>query len=190
VIDATRPNGCAWYVGAPQSGKTTLASVHARKWSEALGRPVVVVDSEGTRDFVRVEHFDDVRELAGAVWGQGSWAAITPEDVRQVDELAGAVRRGGNVVLLVDEAHYWLASARSTGLLRLMRSTQHSRLRVLLTTQHLSGDVPQSALACDPDLFVFRTTSPRSLDVLEKQFRCPASVARALEPRTFIPWRV
>ena len=74
--------------------------------------------------------------------------------------------------LLIDEAHVWLSarSAVTDPMLRIMRGHRHSKVRLFLTTQHLSGDVPQAALACSPVLHVFRCTSPATLERLEKQF--------------------
>lgn len=186
-LDTSRPNGVAWYVGAPQTGKTTAACVHARQWASELGRPILVVDSMGTRDFANLRHYDDLTELVEAVWTRGESAAIQPAQVADVDRVCNAARAGGDVVVLVDEAHFWTRA--SNPLLRLMRGTQHSRTRVLCTTQHLSGDVPQAALACDPDLFVFRTSSPRSLERLEREFGVPSDVARSLPRYGFLYWR-
>ena len=181
--------GVSWYVGCPHSGKTTAASVHARWFREKFGVPVVVVDSEETEDFRGLDHCAP-RELPELVWKAKQSVAVKPGSVADVDAVAEAVRAGKDVVLLVDEASLWLSNRRcSEALLRVLRTTQHCRVRVLLTTQHFSGDIPQAALACAPDLYLFRTTSPRALDVLSRHFSIDAEQARTLEKHHYLAQR-
>lgn len=61
-----------------------------------------------------------------------------------------------------------------------MRATQHVQTRLYLTTQHFTADIPQAALSCAPDLFVFRCTSPRVLEVLERNFGMDTEHVRRL----------
>jgi DNA helicase HerA-like ATPase len=180
--------GVAWYAGCPGSGKTTLAKVHARQWSKDTGWPVLVIDSTGASDFERILHTSEPREIVKRLWILRERVTVTtPEDDRVLDGLIRAVRGGRGVVLLVDEAHFWLSGFNRSGeLLRLMRATRHAHVRLLLTTQHLSGDIPQAAFACAPDLYLFRTTSPRSLKVLEREFEVEPAKVRELPKHRFI----
>jgi len=167
-------------VGCPHSGKTTLASVHARLYSKQFRLRIVVLDTEETDDFSGLVHCRP-RDLPRVVWTDGQAAAVKPRDLADVELVARAVRGGKNAVLLVDEASLWLSNRRcSEELLRVLRTTQHCRSRVLLTTQHFSGDIPQAALACAPDLFLFRTTSPRAIETLSKHFDVNAGQVRNL----------
>jgi hypothetical protein len=72
---------------------------------------------------------------------------------------------------MVDEAHTYLTSRKGKDgpLLNLMRAHRHAEANVLLTTQHLTGDIPQEALSCAPRLFVFRCTSPAVLERLKQE---------------------
>lgn len=137
----------AWYVGIPRAGKTRLAHAHAVETSAACGWPVLVIDSQGVGNFERWPRAASVEEVLLEVWGQKRSTAYVPRDVQEVERLVRAVLAAGRVVLLVDEAAYWLSSSRGRGgaLLRLLRAYRHAPAHVLLTTQHLSGDVPQEA---------------------------------------------
>lgn len=164
--------GVAWYIGCPNSGKTTLARAHACQAARENGWPILVVDTEGV---AQLSSFPRARCLEAAVrmvWAERqscSLACPTPDDFAG---LLRAARRPGRVNLLVDEAHAWLnaRSDSSDALIRLMRAHRHAKLRLFLTTQHLSGDIPQSALACSPELYVFRCTSPATLDRLRAHY--------------------
>lgn len=113
--------------------------------------------------------------------------AYRPSSVKDLDQVARIAESGGKLVLLIDEAHYWLSGkGASPTLLRIMRATRHSQLRILLTTQHLSGDIPQAAFACAPDLYLFRTTAPRSLKVLESEFELDPEILSGLRAHYFI----
>lgn len=179
----------SWYVGCPHSGKTTLASVHARWIAEEIGYRVVVLDSEQVSDFRGLPHVAP-QELPDLVWKQRKIAAVTPRNLADVESVARIVRAGKDAVLLVDEASLWLSNRRcSEELLRVLRTTQHCRSRVLLTTQHFSGDIPQPALACAPDLFLFRTTAPRALEALSKHYDVDAAQVRALTRYSYLAKR-
>jgi hypothetical protein len=162
--------GVRWYVGIPGSGKTYLALAHLRELIESNGWPALVIDTAGVSNFASIPHARNVREALSWVWGAGNHAAIVPSDAMQVEQLVGACQGAGRVNLLVDEAAYWLSARSSgTGLLRLMRAHRHARANVLLTTQHLTGDVPQEALSCAPRLYVFRCTAPAVLKRLTEE---------------------
>ncbi len=129
-----------------------------------------MLDAAGVRSFDAVPRAESIAE-ASRVWRDGGPLAWTPESADEVDRIARAALAAPGTVLLVDEAHYWLSAAtRSSALLRLMRASRHARAQLHLTTQYLGSDIPQPALACASDLFVFRTTAPRSLELLRSQW--------------------
>jgi hypothetical protein len=165
-------SSCRWYVGIPGAGKTTLARRHACELSAAEKKPILFLDSAGVANFEDVQHARTLKDLAHLVWTRGEHAAWIPTSSEEVEALVHLVAARGSIVLLVDEAAFWLSSSRGRGggLLRLMRAHRHARVHLLLTTQHLSGDVPQEALSCAPDLYVFRCTSPVVLDRLEREY--------------------
>jgi len=109
-------------------------------------------------------------ELVRATWRDGCSLAWSPDAPEEVAQLAREAERRGGVALLIDEAATWLSASRGRGgeLLRLMRRHRHAGVSLHLTTQHLSGDVPQEALSLAPRLLVFRCTAPVVLDRLER----------------------
>ena len=159
-------------VGQPGSGKTTLARALASSLASLSSQPVLVVDSQRVSTFASEPHVSP-REAVAALWparGPRRSAIVHPRDASEVEALMRAVRAGGDVVVLVDEAHHWTRAGASVELLRLLRGARHARATVLLTTQHLSGDVPAAALSCTAMVYVFRCASPRALDVLEREW--------------------
>jgi hypothetical protein len=165
-------SSCRWYVGIPGAGKTTLARQHAAELSRAECKPILFLDSAGVSNFEDVPHARSVSELCQGIWHRGEHTAYMPRTAEEVEEIVECVSEGGETVFLIDEAAFWLSSSRGRGggLLRLMRAHRHACVHLLLTTQHLSGDVPQEALSCAPDLYVFRCTSPVVLDRLEREY--------------------
>lgn len=164
---------CAWYVGCPAAGKTYLALEHVREDYRATGRPVLLVDSTEAANFDGVRRAQSAEDALIALYtGDAAEIAWTPREPEEVEALARALRAGGRLHVLVDEAAFWLSSSRGRGgaLLRLLRAYRHAELSLHLTTQHLSGDVPQEALSCAPILYVFRTTSGPALKVLEERY--------------------
>ncbi len=117
---------------------------------------------------------------------------FVPHSLEDLDSLLRGLRAGKRIVILVDEAHYWLSaqSGSSTELVHLMRESQHAQADVFLTTQHLSGDVPQSALSCTSRLLVFRCTAPRVLQVLEREFGIGRARASSLRQFHYLEKRI
>lgn len=160
-----------WYIGVPGAGKTWLARAHSIEHIDRTGWPCIVVDPIGESDvdvggwesqgFVRVESARDVLRAYVA----GCCVVWTPAEMREADAVFAAIGKRGRCVLVVDEAWRFLGSSstRESPLLALMRTHRHRSVRVLLTAQHVGADVPQAALACAPEFFVFRTTSTTSL---------------------------
>lgn len=182
-----------WYVGVPMSGKSTLSLYHAAQLKRATGFPLLALDSQPAKQLAGVPHVATVDEAIASVWGRPRRScAIIPQSLDEVDALCAAVSAGKDVVLLVDEAHRWLSaqSGSSAALLQVMRATQHARCHALLTTQHLTGDVPQAALSCAPQLYIFRCSGPRVLRTLQSEFGIPPRVAARLPQHEFIAHRL
>jgi hypothetical protein len=132
-----------------------------------------------------------VEDVLLDIWGHKRSVAFIPNDSRDVERVVRAVLGTGRVVLLIDEAAYWLSSSRGRGgsLLRLLRAYRHAPAHVLLTTQHLSGDVPQEALSCAPTLYVFRCTAPAVLDRLEREYAAPRHLVSTLPQGEYLTIR-
>lgn len=181
----------AWYVGIPRAGKTRLAVSHAVVAARETGWPVLAIDSQGVSNFKGWPHARTAAAAIESVWGQRSTVAFMPNDAGDMEQIIQATLRAGRVHLLVDEAAYWLDSRRGRGgsMLRILRTFRHLPAHVLLTTQHLSGDVPQEALSCAPSLYVFRCTAPAVLDRLEREYAVPRATVANLEQGRFLTIR-
>lgn len=92
------------------------------------------------------------------------------------------------VNVLLDGAHAVL-SARShvsEPLIAAMRGHRHRELALLLSTHHLTGDVPQAALSCAPELYLFCCTSPAVLKTVEKEWGVPARKVSGLPQFSYL----
>lgn len=182
--------GVEWMIGCPASGKTTLARAHAIEAHRSTGWPVLVVDTEGAAQLRGFHRSRSLAEAIRVVWRERASTSFAPNDADEVLALMRAARRPGRVVVLVDEAHVWFdASAGGEvrkAILRLMRSHRHAGVRLILTTQHLTGDIPQAALACSPVLHVFRCTSPATLERLRAQYGLAPQRVRALRQYAYL----
>jgi len=140
----------------------------------------VVLDAIGVGSFDGLRVARSLQEIAPA-WVDRRPVLFSPESSAEVDTIAEAALAAPGTVLLVDEAHYWLnANSRSSGLLRIMRACRHARASLHLTTQYLGSDIPQAAFASASDLFVFRTTAPRSLELLRASWGVDPGKAASL----------
>lgn len=120
------------------------------------------------------------------------FAVFSPSSMDELDETIRALRAGKDVVLLVDEAHTFLSaqSGSSSELIHTLREGQHARADTFLVTQHLSGDVPQSALSCTNNLHVFRCVAPRVLHLLEREWGVARERVANLPPFRFLTLRI
>jgi len=150
--------------------------------------PVCVIDSAVVHNFTDVP-LHTVDEAIDALWKEPRGTCrIVPRSIEDVDRICRAIQAGKDCILLVDEAHFWLSaqSGVSSELTKLMRATQHARADLFLTTQHLTGDVPQTALSCTSHLYVFRCTAPRVLQTLEREFGFDRQAVANLPQHAFL----
>lgn len=170
-----RDHGIIWCIGAPGSGKTFRALRLAESASDVLKRDVLVIDPVGT---IRP---NDIK-LTG---GRKCHLKHVGHDLEAALPMITAAQ---NAIVVVDEAHLLFSAGKRTSthpVLVAMRTWRHRSIRLILTSQHVSGDVPQAAWACDPGLCVFRTTSRRSLELLEREFDLDPDAVRALPDRAY-----
>lgn len=180
-------SGVRWYVGAPQTGKTTLALRHASQLVTERDVPLLVLDWGGVSNFLDEYHVHTPAAAVEELYGAKEHTFYTPASREDADELLAAVYEAGDSIVLIDEAHYQLGRhATSKPLLRLMRAHAHRRVHVLLTTQHLTGDIPQEAFACSPLVHVFRTSARTALERLEDDYGLDPNQLRALETGAYI----
>lgn len=184
--------GVYFYTGTTQTGKTKRALVDARAIADALGWPVLIVDSQGVWNFASYPHAKSVEELVRRVWAVDDRGrprepaiAFTPETPDEVELIFKAARAGRRVVLVCDEARYWLSARRMPDeLSRALRTWAHSELVLLFTTQRLA-DIHGDALACHREIYVFRTVGRPDLETLWDEFEVKREDAEALAENEF-----
>jgi hypothetical protein len=147
-------HGVTLYVGAPGTGKTHAALADLRN----LKMPTAILDLGGS---MLLQSVPLGASPPGSFATERRW---TPETADELDALLIAFYKRGNVALLVDDS----TAVPSRELSKLCRLWRPRNLRIMLTTQHISGDVSQAIQACDPLIYVYRTTSTRSLEWLKR----------------------
>lgn len=182
--------GVYWYAGAPTAGKTTLAHQHLADDIRSNGCPALIIDSQRVWNFREIPHVTSVRDALVALYKDRCHVALSIDDPEQMDRLARGLRMGKSVNILIDEARYWLSAHQiSRELSLLMRTShQHSRCTIRCTTQRLE-DIHQDGLACAQELYVFRCTSPRTLERLEREYGMDVKKVQTLERGQFITWK-
>ena len=180
--------GICWYAGIPGAGKTTRAIEEARTISSATGRPILAIDPARVEQFTGSDwqRAKTVDECIALTWKDGRHTVFTPNDEMEAEAIFGAVNEAGGVVLLIDEAHYYLsAHYLSPNLSKIMRAYRHLKLKIILTTQNF-GDIPQRALGQAPHLYIGRQTAPLVLDRLEKQYGLDPQKIRNIPKYEFV----
>ena len=168
------PSGVVWCVGAPGYGKTWKAHRLLLEANAATGRASLVLDAAGDLSWPGFRRTSSIAEAIVRVFdlGQHVILNVATAHARDVERVFAAILAVGDVNVLVDESAYWINARRGTSsaLLRLFRAHRHAQVWLFLTTQHFSGDVPQEALSCEPDVYVFRCIAPAVLERLETQY--------------------
>ena len=182
--------GVTLFVGCPGSGKTTLARDCAFLDCEKNGRPIVVVDPSRVDQLKCFPHATGLEATVREAWGVGSHVAYTPQGEDEFDGLMAAARAGKDVILLLDELRFF-ASAHylSRELTLACRMWKHSNLSVYGTTQHV-GDLHAELLAVVTNLVVFRVTSPRGLERLQREYGLAPDVVSQLPQFEYLTVRV
>jgi hypothetical protein len=195
--------GISFYIGDTGSGKTTLAEAHAATQAAIRGVPLVVIDSEGVLshpDALRIpapeskeEEDDGIRVLVSSVWNEGKHVSYVPRDDEDAGRVFEAVRAGGNVVLLIDEASYW---ARGVSILpQLLRLSRVNRLvgvDLYLTTQY-PADLNPLLWNVKREVFVFRNGGEAALERLGDELRLDEDILeiiRELPDHEFFKWPI
>lgn len=155
------------YLGTTGTGKTYKAVRDLEALHQANGHGALVIDSAASPTVAHVPRVADLREAILAVWGERKLVRWIPSDEDKKDSQADftrlmlAARAGGNVSILVDEISFW---AKNPEMLKLCRVWRASNVDLLLTGQHVGMDFGQSVLACNPTLYLYRLTAPRSIE--------------------------
>lgn len=180
------PEGIHVYLGTTGVGKTFKALAEALETSRVTGLSLIVVDSGGAMNFEQLPHSKSLVDVVRSAWGTpGSLTVWTPPDDegKAFDGLMKACQDAGHVILLVDEISFWAHSTRFRTLCRVWR---HSHVTLLVTCQNVGTDLAQGLLACNPTLYLFRTTAPRSLEWVLRWHGIDPDEVRALPDREYI----
>jgi hypothetical protein len=170
--------GINFYVGTTGTGKTTKAYADAVARAGERAVPLFIVDSAGVmraEGAVKIgspdpgQEDETFKKIVEIVWGQGSHVIYEPRDETDANRLFEAIRAGGNVVLLIDEASYWArGNSASPALLRLSRVHRHSGVDIFVTTQY-PADLNPLLWNCKQEVYIFRNPSSASLERLEDE---------------------
>lgn len=172
------------YIGTTGTGKThkairDAAALAASRSIEGVpphSSGLLVVDSRGANNLRDIPEHDAKRAIR-IVYGQRGIARVVPKDRADFDSLIIEADKRGGAVILIDEISAW---ATSVPFINLCRVWRHRRTSLFLTTQKVGRDIEQGVLACDPVLYVFRCTSPATLEWLERWHRLPPERFKAL----------
>ncbi len=190
-MDKDKLIGILGYVGTTGVGKTYLARQHLDELHK-MGIPCLVIDSATVQNFADLPHVKNAREVVTKLYSEydeGSPApmiAWTPRTIEEFDALLNAImeaKADGGVAILIDEITFW---KKSLNLPFLCRTWRHSRTTILVTSQHVSADLGQVLFGCNPRIFIFRTTAPRSLEWLFKWHGLDVDAIREMPDREYI----
>jgi len=166
------------YIGTTGTGKTHKAIRDAIELAGQKRLGVLVIDSRGAENLREIPEFRPGLELYETVYHKGGIARVVPKDEIEFDAIMGVVDRTGRVILMIDEVAAWATSKTLQNLCRVWR---HKQVSIFLTTQKIGRDIEQTILACDPQLYLFRVTNPRTLEWCERWHRVTEQRLRALK---------
>lgn len=181
----SRSLGLFGYVGATQTGKTSLALRELEELAAVHRLPCLIVDSRRAWNLARFEHAHTLGAALVKVYGRDpAPIAWTPSGQDELDAAARALESVGRCALFVDEIGTWRASS---PLEILFRTWAHRSVPVFVTAQNLTGDLGQLFLSCGPRLRLFRSTGPAGLDTLRRYYGLELEELLGLPDGAFIP---
>jgi hypothetical protein len=164
------------YVGTTQIGKTYKAIEMLREYHEQSKLGALVLDLGGAKNFRSWPHAKTHEEVIQRVWVERGLVAYTPSDEEDYEVMLDAIRKAGGIAVLIDEIGLY---PRSRQLAQLCRVWAHAGVTLFFTAQHVSADLGQVLLACNPHLFVFKTTSPRSKQWIQDELELDIAAVNA-----------
>lgn len=169
--------GLSVYIGTTGTGKTHKALRDALSLAAVKRQGLLIIDSRGAENLATLELSKINSNWRERLYHEGRIIRIVPETESDFEVAIKTVEKNGNCILFIDEVSTWASNPNLQNLCRVWR---HRKVSIFLTTQKIGMDIQQGILACDPVLFVFRTTAPTSLEWLEKWHRIPADTLRNL----------
>jgi hypothetical protein len=178
--------------GEPGHGKTSLAQHRMIDRAGERGVPCVIFDVERN---LRVEGAQEIRgadpsAIIGPVWEDGCHVIYSPPpDKDKIEKFFNIVRGGGNVCLLVDEAHNVAkGEAASPALLHLCRIRRPQGVDLFFTSTQ-PQDLHATAWSVVTSTFVFKMKSAFALDRLKRELGLSdahVQAVRGLQPFQYI----
>lgn len=168
--------GIEVHLGTTDTGKTYAAIARLEQKHRESGRGALVIDSTGSKTLAHIHPCATMLEAVDAVWREKRIVRWCPPDEAQFERVIAACQNPGGVDVLVDELSFW---ARSTALLKLCRTWRHANVTLIFTCQHVGADLAQALLGCNPVLYLYRITAPRSLEFAEKWLGVPRATILA-----------
>lgn len=161
-----------FYIGTTGSGKTTRAFADISQAIKDNGNPGLIINSQGVAPLAGVTHYDTWQEVARAVWNDKKRknAAFIPSHSREVENIFHLARTLKNVNILFDEAAFFVSARHVPKPIELaFRTHLHTGLNIYGTSQHAS-DLSPLVYQTLTGLYVFRCTSPRVLERINKEY--------------------
>lgn len=171
-------DGIHVYIGTTGTGKTHLAIRHAIELARSKSLGVLVIDSRGAQNLKEIPLYREGKDLYSDLFNYGKIVRVVPENADEFDRIMKTLDRVGNAVVLIDEVSEWATNLTFNKLCRVWR---HRTISFFITTQKIGRDVEQTVLACDPNIYIFRLTNPRSLEWVERWHRLSEAQIKALQ---------
>lgn len=171
-------DGLHVYIGTTGTGKTHKAIRDAIELAGVKRQGVLVIDSRGADNLTEIKEYRYGRELLEDCWNYGKICRVVPRNDEDFEQIISQVDKTGNIIILIDECAPWASNRTFQNLCRVWR---HRKISMFLTTQKVGRDIEQTVLACDPRLYIFRLTNPRSIEWVERWHRLTEQQVRALK---------
>jgi len=174
------------YLGTTGAGKTHKAFEDLKDYHARTKLGCVVIDSGRAKNFRAFPHEPTLQAVVQAVWAEKKLAYWTPRDLDELERFLSASEKAGGIAFLIDEIGFWPGTRE---LPRVCRVWRHAEVTILVTAQHVGKDLGQVLLGCNPTIYVFRTTAPRSLEWLEDWHELDQQAVRAQSTGVYIEKR-
>ena len=178
----------SYYVGIPESGKTTLARRRTADDIGATGYPAIIIDSMLAGNLADIPAATDPSQVVERVWGQGLHTRFHPQNEHDVETVFRAVQGGRRCILLIDEFSRWASNVYLPEIMEeVLRTYRHLNVIVHATTQY-PGDLHRIARQCASQVYAFRCVSVGACKVLADEWGFDAEKVRAQRQGEFLTW--
>jgi len=184
--------GCFYYFGFTQYGKTTLALKHLSEEVLETGRRSLILDCMPALNFKSWRHEPDRYAVLSRLCRDGTHAVYTPKDREDLEALFKALHEEvAPLYVLWDECTIHMDPDPASWCSRALRGWGHSGHVFFVTTQR-PGDMPSESgfWVTAPEIYIFHLERASDLQRVEMDFGFPREAVKALpkyEPLVY--WR-